>query len=345
MYRWERLAVLAEGRLGVLTSKTAACVIRYDPGRVACVVDSTKAGSTAGEILGFGGGIPVVGSLAEALRHEPDTFLLGVAPSGGILPAEWRSVILEALESGLNVINGLHTILGEDTEMASAAAGAGVWIWDVRIPAVSSGISTGAVRNRTGKVVLTVGSDARSGKMTVALELVKFMVASGRRAAFVPTGQTGVILKGGGLCVDRLPGDFMAGATETMTMEALEGNELVVVEGQGSLNHPAFSGVALGILHGCCPDAMVLCHQASRLRIRGFPDRLPPLDRLVDLYERAAAPVYPSRMAAVAVNTFDLDPGAAGRALEQAGRVTGLPAFDVIRSGAADLASVLEEKL
>ena len=335
--RSERLAILAEGKLGVLTSKTAACLIRYQPDRVVCVIDSMCAGHTVADVLGFGGAIPVVASVREAVRFSPDSLLIGIAPRGGLLPAAWRGVVLEAIASGLDVLSGLHTMLGEDPEISRAAKSQGVAIWDIRQPVLPDGVSRGALVHRRGRVILTVGSDCSSGKMTVAYELVEFMKARGIKAGFVPTGQTGMLLAGWGQAIDRVPGDFMARVVEDLTLEALASCDVAVVEGQGSLIHPAYSSVTLAVLHGCWPDTMILCHQPTRARIEDFEVTIPPLRQLVEIYEAACRPLFPSRVAAVALNTYDLAEAQAREAVAGAERDTGLTATDPVRWGSARL--------
>jgi uncharacterized NAD-dependent epimerase/dehydratase family protein len=337
MLRAERLAVLAEGELGVLTSKTAACMIRYQPERVACIIDSTKRGLDVEQVLGFGRGIPIIGSLEEALAFSPDSLLIGIAPRGGQLPAQWRQVVLRAIGRGLNVISGLHTMLEEDAEITRAAADSGVGVWDIRKPVVPDGVARGVLKQRKGKVLLTVGSDSRSGKMTVAYELTRYLKDKGIRAEFVATGQTGILLSGWGTAIDRVPGDFMSRVVEDLTVRALEMADVAVVEGQGSLIHPGYSGVSLAILHGCCPDAMILCHQTSRREIRGYGIAIPGIDQVISLYEDSAAPVFPSKVTFVALNTFDLDEIEARQATATIERQTGLPATDVVRYGCEKL--------
>lgn len=337
-----RFAVLAEGEFGVITSKTAACIIRYVPDRVACVIDSGHAGATVQDVLGFGGPIPVVANIEEALGRSPDALLIGIAPRGGALPDEWRHVLLKAISGGLGIVNGLHHVLADDAEIAGAAARAGVRIWDVRVPRLPANIATGSLRNKKGRVVLTVGSDCRTGKMTVAFELVRYLDRRGVAAEFVPTGQTGILLAGWGEAVDRVPGDFMSSVTETMTVEALGRAGIAVVEGQGAIIHPAYSAVALGIMHGCCPDGMILCHQPTRTEIPGYDVTIPPMPELIRTHEEVAALVHPSRVIAIALNTFDMDEAAAAREAARLEEATGLPVTDAVRWGCGPIAEALE---
>jgi uncharacterized NAD-dependent epimerase/dehydratase family protein len=342
MFKAERMAVLAEGKLGVLTSKTAACMVRYRPQHVVCIIDSTKGGQPVEKVLGFGGDIPVVGSLREALALRPDTLLMGIAPRGGALPQVWRKIVLDSIDHGLNIISGLHTILGDDAEIGRAAASRKVGIWDIRKPVLSAEVSRGLLRTKTGHVLLTVGSDCRTGKMTVAYELVAFLNRRGRKAVFVPTGQTGILLAGWGVAVDRVPGDFMAGVTEELTLKGLAAAPLAIVEGQGSLIHPGYSGVALALLHGCCPDGLILCHEPGREKIEGYGTPIPALPDLVRIYEEAAAPVFPSKVVAIALNTYCLSEQAAAEAVRVAQAETGIATVDVVRWGPEALCGALE---
>jgi uncharacterized NAD-dependent epimerase/dehydratase family protein len=338
----DRMAVLAEGKLGVLSSKTAACVVRYQPERVTCIIDSTKRGRTVREVLGFGGDIPVVGSLDEALALGPDALLLGIAPRGGALPESWRATILGSIDHGLDIISGLHTMLGEDPEIADAAKRKHVEIWDIRKPVFPTEVSRGVLREKSGRVLLTVGSDCRTGKMTVAYELAGYLNGRGVSAAFVPTGQTGMLLAGWGVAIDRVAGDFMARVMEDLTLEGLSRASLAIVEGQGSLVHPGYSGVTLAILHGCCPDGLILCHEPGREQIDGYGVSIPPLHDLVRLYEETAAPVHAARVLAIALNTYALSEDEARDAVRAAGEETGLYTTDVVRWGAEGLCKSLE---
>ncbi len=340
--KYQRIAILAEGRFGVITSKTATCAVRYIPERVVCVIDSTKSGKKVHDVLGFGGDIPIVRDLKEALSYSPDSLLIGIAPRGGVLPQEWRQIVLESIENNLNILSGLHTMLSEDGEIAKAASSKGVSIWDIRKPEVPSEVAKATLRWKRGKVLLTVGSDCSSGKMTVALEIARYLQSKGIRAEFVPTGQTGILLAGWGQAVDRVPGDFMSAVIENLTTQALSTGEVAIVEGQGSLIHPAYSGVTLAIIHGCCPDAMVLCHQPTRKEIEGYSIQIPALKELVKIYEWAAGLVHQSRVIAIALNTFDMDERESLSVVEAVEKETGLPTTDVIRWGCDRIAKALE---
>ena len=348
-----RLALLAEGRFTALDAKTAVGLLRYRPGEVAAVVDSPRAGARAQDLVGAGGDVPVVADLDAAAARGAQALLIGVAPQGGELPPAWRAIVLDALGRGWDVISGLHAFLADDPELAARARAAGARLVDVRRPPARRPIAARRAAGVDALVVLTVGSDCNVGKMTVALEVQAELGRRGVRAAFVATGQTGIMIAGRGVAVDAVPADFVAGLTEELVLEAARDVEVVLVEGQGSLLHPGYSGVTLGLLHGSCPAAMILCHQAGRERIRrpgagaagdGEP-AFPPLDRVARLYEDAAAWVHPARVVGVALNTMELEEGAARAAVAEAQELTALPATDPVRFGAGPLAEAIAARV
>jgi uncharacterized NAD-dependent epimerase/dehydratase family protein len=347
-----RLAILAEGQFGPLDAKTAVGVLRYCPDQVAAVIDSTRAGATTGASAGVGGATPIVRDVAEAARQGADTLLIGIAPQGGSLPPAWRAIVLAALDRGWDVLSGLHAFLGDDPEFATRATRTGARLHDVRRPPRDLRVAGARGAAVDALVVLTVGSDCNVGKMTAALEVVRGLAGRGVSAAFVATGQTGIFIAGGGVAIDAVPSDFAAGAIEDLVVSAAAQAEVVVVEGQGSLFHPGFSGVTLALLHGACPSALVLCHDAGRESVRrsGEGDRpafaLPGWAGLVDAYERAAGWVHRASVVAVSLNTRSLDDASARRACDDAARATGRRATDPVRFGAEPLVeAVLEARV
>jgi uncharacterized NAD-dependent epimerase/dehydratase family protein len=342
-----RYAVLAEGHFGPETSKTANSAIRYLPARVAAVVDSVHAGRTAADVLGFGGGVPVVGTLAEALPLGPTALLVGIAPQGGRLPAPWKAVLLDALAAGMHLVSGLHFHLGDDPDLAAAAAARGLRIHDLRRPPPDLPVSTGRARDVDAFVVATVGTDCNIGKMTAALQIRDALVGRGVRTGFAATGQTGILIEGWGTAVDAVVADFIGGAAEQLVLRAAAGNDVVLVEGQGSLVHPGYSGVTLGLLHGSMPRAQILCHKPTRAcpfggdgAYRWMP--LPSLQAMRVLCEAAIAPLRPAPVIAVALNTAGMTEDDARAAAEAATRDTGLPATDPVRWDAGPLADAIE---
>ncbi|MBY0491549.1 MAG: DUF1611 domain-containing protein [Gemmatimonadaceae bacterium] len=337
-----RFLILAEGHFGPQSSKTANACIRYAPHDVVAVIDSTAAGRTAHEVLGFGGAIPVVASLADGLALAPTALLIGIAPAGGQFPDAWRRIVLDALVARLDVWSGLHTMLGDDADFAAAARLSGATIRDLRRAPATLDIATGRVRALDTTVVLTVGTDCNIGKMTTQLQVQHAVSARGHRTHFAATGQTGILIEGRGIAVDAVIADFIAGAAEALTMEAADGADIVLVEGQGSLLHPAYSGVTLGLMHGSLPHAMVLCAQPSRRTIHRYPwVPIPPLAEVVALYEQAMRGLRPSPVIALALNTFDLDEAAARAAIADAERESGLPATDPVRFDPAPIAEAI----
>jgi uncharacterized NAD-dependent epimerase/dehydratase family protein len=346
------LAILAEGRFTPLDAKTAVGLLRYRAELVVAVVDSTSAGRTAGDCVGVGGSVPVVADLEGAAARGAGTLVIGVAPQGGELPPAWRRIVLEAVERGWDVWSGLHVFMNDDPELVAAARRTGATLFDARRPTQERPVAARAAAAVDALVVLTVGSDCNVGKMTTALELVRELESRGTKTAFVATGQTGIFIAEQGVAVDAVPSDFVAGVIERRVVEAARGAEVVVVEGQGALHHPGYSGVTLGLLHGTCPRAMVLCHQVGRERVRitraaGAPAPssepvIPGLGELVRAYESAAAWVNSSRVVAISLNTMGEPDAEARQAIDQAARQTGLPATDPIRYGAGPIADAVE---
>ncbi|MEP6694424.1 MAG: DUF1611 domain-containing protein [Chloroflexota bacterium] len=340
-----RVAILAEGLFTPATAKTAIGVLRYARYQIVAVVDSTRAGTDAADHVGVGRGVPVVATVDEAVARGADVLLVGTAAAGGRIPDEYRPFLARALERGVSVWNGLHERVLRDERLADAAKRGNATVRELREPPDNLPIG-GHRRPREGStVVLTVGSDAAVGKMTASLEIVDALRRLGEKAAFVATGQTGIAIAGEGISVDAVVADFIAGAAEQMVCEAAEHADWVIVEGQGALTHPGFSGVTLGLLHGSAPDLMVLCHNAMRATLKGYDETSLPirsLRELVRIYEDAAAwrrpPGYPpARVVAVALNTGDLlnadPPDLALTWIQNASAATHLPAADPIREG------------
>ena len=341
-----RYLIIADGDFGPMTSKTANSIIRYQPERVVAVLDRRLAGGTVGSVLGFGGQIPVVGSIEDGLALGPDAVLIGIAPLGGRLPDEWRAWLAQALDRGCDLWNGLHTFLGDDSLLAAKAAANGRRIHDLRRPPAGLPIASGRAKSVDPFVVLTVGTDCNVGKMTAQLQLARELEQRGARTRFVATGQTGIMLEGWGIAVDAVVADFIAGAAEQLVLEGSRDADIVLVEGQGSINHPGYSAVTLGLLHGSCPDGLILCHQSSRVYIGDYREeawlRIPPLGEYIRWYEGIAAAVHPTRVIGISLNTYDLSEAEARRACSAAREETGLPATDPVRFESAPLVEAIE---
>jgi uncharacterized NAD-dependent epimerase/dehydratase family protein len=332
----KRVVVLAHEKFPD-RAKTATGVLKYADYDVVAVLDRDKPGTTASEHRRDLPDVPVVASMEDA--PEADALLVGIAPIGGGFDASWRDDVRTAIERGCDVIAGLHYFLSEDDEFAELAAEHGVELDDVRKPHEDLSVAEGRAADVDADVVLTVGTDCSVGKMTVSLELVEAARERGIDAGFIPTGQTGIMISGWGNPIDRVVSDFTAGAVEEMILEVGDDYDVLFVEGQGSIVHPAYSAVTCGILHGSMPDAMVLCHAAGRDVVHGYESfDLPPVSEYVSLYENLARPVHESAVVAGALNTSHIDDDEAARdAVEAYQTALDAPATDVVRFDADDI--------
>ncbi|WP_377705218.1 DUF1611 domain-containing protein [Pseudoduganella sp. UC29_71] len=314
-----------------MDAKTALGVAQWCPGDVTGELRFPGAAVSTGA--------PAM-SVAQAAAAGAGSLLIGIAPPGGRLPAHWLPTLVEAASAGLDIVSGLHTRLGSFRELVAAAAAAGVNLHDVRHgdwPRV-----TGTGRKRTGQRLLTVGTDCALGKKYTALALARSLQARGVPATFRATGQTGIMISGAGVAIDAVVADFLAGVAEQLSPDNAPGH-WDVIEGQGSLFHPAYAGVSLGLLHGSQPDALVLCHDPSRTHLDalpGFPT--PQLADAIEMYLQAARLTNPAvRCIGISVNSSSLD-GAAWRAYRaRLEAELGLPVADPIRGGVEALTAAI----
>jgi uncharacterized NAD-dependent epimerase/dehydratase family protein len=325
-----RYAILAEGWFANRHAKTAHGLIRYGRDEVVAVIDSTLAGRSVRDVMPeLGRGAPIVGSLEEILELSPTSILVGLAPAGGRLPEEWMDTLRAAGDAGLEIVSGLHQRLAPEFP--------GERVWDVREPPEDIPLFSGEAFEVEPKVALTVGTDTAIGKMTASLEIERAAREAGVGAEFVATGQTGIIIAGWGICVDAVVSDFVAGASEQLVLEAARrGPELILVEGQGSLGHPAYSGVTLGLLHGSCPDCLILCAADPHEEVFAGVPRPSPA-HVARLYEEVAALVKPAPVVAVSVNTSGLEEAEAREFVAQVADETGVPAADPFHDSAAPI--------
>jgi uncharacterized NAD-dependent epimerase/dehydratase family protein len=307
-------------------------IVHYGPHPVVAILDSTKAGERYN-------GIPIVATVAEALPLGPTTAAVGVATQGGRFPPAWRELLKDSIRVGLDLESGLHEFISDDPELTALAAEHGVELRDLRKPPADLSVPTGENLEVPATIVLTVGSDCAIGKKTVALEFDLAAQRRGLKSVFVPTGQTGIWIAGWGIAIDAVVSDFLAGAAERLVVEgAARGGELLWVEGQGSLVHPAYSGVTMGLMHGSAPHAYVLVHKAGATHTEGYPDHpLPPLPELIELHERASLPLRRAKVVAIALHTGALAEDEARAEIEQVEQETGLPVDDPVRFGADTL--------
>ena len=332
----DRVAVLAHEKFPE-RAKTAVGILRYADYDVSAVLDRTKPGERVSDHVDDLPDVPIVESMADA--PEVDALVIGIAPIGGGFDESWRPDVRTAIERGCDVVAGLHYFLAEDEELTALAAAHDVELWDVRHPPDDLTVSEGIASEVDAEVVLTLGTDCSTGKMTTSKELVAAAREAGIDTAMVPTGQTGIMIEGWGTPIDRVVSDFVAGAVEDLILAAAESHDLLVVEGQGSITHPAYSAVTCGILHGAMADRLVLCHAAGREAIHGY-ESFPLLepDHYADLYESLAAPVRETAVVAGALNTSSLaDDDAAREAVDAYAEALGVPATDPVRFAATEV--------
>ncbi|MEO1274995.1 MAG: N-acetyltransferase DgcN [Pseudomonadota bacterium] len=279
-------------------------------------------------------------SPAEAAAAGAKTMVVGVANRGGIISPAWMEVLVEAMEAGLDLASGLHTLLRDQPELQAAATRTGRTLHDVRIPSEPYPIADG--KKRPGKRCLAIGTDCSIGKMYTAMAMERDMRARGLKATFRATGQTGILITGDGVPLDAVIADFMAGAVEHLT-PANDPDHWDLIEGQGSLFHPSYSGVTLSLIHGGQPDALILCHEPTRTHLRGLPHYgMPTLEALRDLGLSMARMVNPDvQVVGISVNTAALDEAAARAYLDEISAAMTLPAVDPYRDGAGALIDAL----
>ena len=329
-----RIALLTDGYSTPFLAKTAMSLLRYCGEKVACVIDSTGVATTAQELFNVGGDIPVVAELGAT--KDLDSLYIGIAPPGGKLPDEWRPIVKEALCRNMDVVSGLHDFLTDDPEFVDLFSRHDGRLIDVR----KNNLKATAIRAkfRDGNVrIHTVGHDCSVGKMVASLEIQRGLSAAGHDAKFLATGQTGIMVSGEGVPIDCVVADFVNGAAENLVL-ANDSHEYLLVEGQGSLTHPAFSAVTLGLLHGSAPDGLVFCYEAGRTQVKGLDDiDIPPMRAQMDLYLAAANLRHPCQFIGIAVNTRNLSPDDARDEITRVEQEFELPACDVYRDSADKL--------
>jgi uncharacterized NAD-dependent epimerase/dehydratase family protein len=271
---------------------------------------------------------------AEAYAKGARALVIGIANYGGIILPSWTPSLIDALRAGLDIINGMHTLLASVPALQEAATQYGRRLIDVRVPPRAIPIANG--RKRSGQRLLTVGTDCALGKKYTALALARAFVARGVHADFRATGQTGIMIAGGGIPMDAVVADFEAGAAEILSPDAPPAH-WDVIEGQGSIFHPSFAAVSLGLLHGSQPDVIVVCHQPGRSTVNGLPHyALPSIDETIELTLRLGRRTNPAiRCGGISLNTAHLDDAARGRVLAETSQALGLPAADPMQPGPA----------
>jgi uncharacterized NAD-dependent epimerase/dehydratase family protein len=336
----KKYLILAEGFSGdPHYGKTLRGVMRYRREFVVAILDTERVGESDD-------GVPIVGSVDDALSLEPNTALVGVVTQGGRFPGDWQELLKSCVAKGLDLENGLHVRLHDIPGLTELAADHQVELRDLREPPTDLSTVTGANLDVDATIVLTVGADCAIGKMTATCELDLEARKRGLRSVFVPTGQTGIAIAGWGIAVDAVVSDFLAGAAERLVVEGGERGDLLWVEGQGAILHPVYSGVTVGLMHGSAPHLYVLCHEVGRTVVEGDATEspIPSLGELVDLHERMSLRLRPAKVACIALNSSAVSEEEACAAIAAAEEETGLPADDPVRFGAGKLLDAVLER-
>jgi len=330
-----RIALLMHEGTQSPRGKTGLAMLRYSQSPVVAVIDYDCAGQSLTAIAGITKEIPIVASVEDALAFSPDVLAIGIAPSGGALPAPWLQEVKQAINAGLCVVNGLHTPMAHTLEMTQTLK-PGQWIWDVRQEPPGLQVGSALAQTLQCQRVLAVGTDMSVGKMSTNLELHRASLTRGLRSKVIATGQTNLMLGDDGIPLDAVRVDFASGAVEQQVMRYGPDHDILYIEGQGSLLNPA-STATLPLLRGAQPTHLILVHRAGQTHIRNCPHvPIPPLPQVIHLYETvatAAGAFRPAKVVGIALNTSGLDPQAAAIAIQSTQTITGLPCTDVFRCG------------
>ncbi len=330
-----KAVVLAHGKFASFGGKTANDLVIYNNRLfdIAAILDATKAGGTTKKFLPVAkADIPIVATLKQSARFNPEALVIGVAPIGGLLTKEYRKVVKEAISMGLDIWSGLHIFLGDDQELASLAKKSGSTLHDLRRPPKDLRIWDGAVSSTRAARITVMGTDCDVGKNVTTLELARSAEKLGYSAGVVATGQTMLMLAAdAGSVIDAIPADFTPGEVERQILKLdRAGKQLIFTEGQAAILHPAYGQVSLAILYGSQPDAVCLAHDPFRKWRGGFKVRMPKLSEEI----RAIEVLCPTtKVVAVSIMGWERDEREISRAAEKVEAETGLPAGDILRDG------------
>ena len=337
----KRFAILCHEAFNYIKNKTGNMLIRYRPDEVVAVIDREKIGSTSEEEVGVGGNTPVLGDFNATLHLDPDTLVIGNATQGGFITDEYKAEIINAMNAGCDVISGMHQFLNDDEELKNIAAQKNVKLIDLRMPPDPPHFPTGTWQNRKVPVLLIVGTDCDTGKMTTAWEVAKRLQDRGRKVEFIGTGQTGILLSGSGVPIDAVKADFMAGEIEFLIQNTPKDTELVIIEGQGALTNQFYAGVTLGLMHGAMPDYMLMTHDPSRdLDVTDFP--MVSMQHVMDLHLDLMKVFRESKFIGINLLTFAFDEKKALDVIQKSENEFNLPTTDLIRFGDKGLIDAIE---
>ncbi|MEM8779065.1 MAG: DUF1611 domain-containing protein [Cyanobacteria bacterium P01_G01_bin.49] len=327
-----RIVILLHEGIKGTHGKTGLAYLRYGKATIVAVIDAESSGDSLKDLTGIPKDIPIVSNVQAALAYDPDVLLIGIAPSGGVLPDAWLEQVKQGVTAGLSVANGLHTPLNPYFNHLQPQQ----WIWDIRQEPSGLGIGLAKARSLTCQRILTVGTDMSVGKMSTSLECHAAAQKRGMKSKFLATGQGGIMISGQGVPLDAVRVDFAAGAVEKMVLAAGNDYDVLWIEGQGSLFHPG-STATLPLIRGSQPTGLILVHRAGQTKIHHASHvAIPSLSEVIQLYESVASVAGATKKVAVkaiALNTFHLEQTAAQNAIKAVQETTGLPCTDVVRFG------------
>ena len=331
-----RFVVLAINSFNHIENKTGNMLIRYMQDEVVAIIDPEKKGLTSNDVIQIGGDIPVVGSFNDAKKYNPDHLVIGNAPQGGIVSNQMLIEIKEAIRNGINIVSGMHEFLSEDKHLKKLAEKSGSKIIDLRRRPNPPSFSKGSWQKRNIPVLLVVGTDCDTGKMTTAWDIKTRISELNKKVKFIGTGQTGILLSDG-IAIDAVISDFMSGEIENLIdTKVANDTDLIIVEGQGALSNYAYSGVTLGLMHGCMPDYLIMTHDPSRSKdVMGH--KIPDIKELMQLHIDLMSPFKRSSFIGINLLTSEMGENIAKNTINEFESLYKLPTTDLIRFGDLNL--------
>ncbi len=337
-------AILCPGAFDYILNKTGNMFIRYRLKDVCCVIDPNKAGKTADDVLGFGGNIPVVSTFIEAKDYAPNALVIGSAPQGGFINGVYREEITAAIEHGCDIYSGMHQFLNDDPELSTLAEMKNINLIDFRRPPDPPHFPKASWKKRKVKVLLIVGTDCDTGKMTTAWEITERLKKRGKNVKFIATGQTGVMLGGYGVAVDAVVADFMTGEIEYAIDSVGDNVDLIVVEGQGSLTNMYYAGVTLGLMHGSMPDFMVMTHEPGR-ELDVADHQMASIEVVMEMHLSLMKNFKQSQFLGINLLTLKMTDDLARKEIKDTVEKCALPTTDLVRFGDGNLIDRIEQEL
>ena len=340
----KKIVVLCHGAFNYIKNKTGNMLIRYRTDEVVAVLDNTKVGITSEDELGYGGDIPVLDNFESAANLSPDTLVIGSASQGGFISDEYRAEVIKAIKAGCDIISGMHQFINDDEEFVKLAEKHHVTLTDLRRPSETPNFPKGSWHDRKIPVLLIVGTDCDTGKMTTAWEVSERLKDKGRKVEFIGTGQTGILLSGSGVPIDAVKADFMAGEIEYVIDEVSNDAELIIVEGQGALTNQYYAGVTLGLLHGAMPDYMLMTHDPARdLDVTDY--HMSSMKHVMDMHVDLMKNFKDSKFIGINLLTFKFSDEKAKKEIDRVREKYGMATTDLIRYGSKGLIESIEEIL